>query len=58
MRCPICHQEVKPEATEHPFCSQRCRVRDLANWADGVYRVPVKEGESDSRNENSSRRNP
>lgn len=53
MRCPICHQEVSAEAVEYPFCSQRCRVRDLANWAEGVYRVPIKEGESASRSENS-----
>lgn len=42
MRCPICHKPVEAEAPELPFCSRRCRVQDLANWAEGVYRVPVK----------------
>jgi endogenous inhibitor of DNA gyrase (YacG/DUF329 family) len=23
-----------------PFCSERCRLQDLARWADGSYRVP------------------
>lgn len=57
MRCPICHVKVPAEAPEFPFCSQRCRTRDLANWAEGVYRVPVKDeapgrGEGEPDNEN------
>jgi endogenous inhibitor of DNA gyrase (YacG/DUF329 family) len=23
-----------------PFCSERCKLFDLANWVDGKYRVP------------------
>jgi endogenous inhibitor of DNA gyrase (YacG/DUF329 family) len=23
-----------------PFCSERCRLLDLASWIDGKYRVP------------------
>jgi uncharacterized protein len=23
-----------------PFCSERCKLQDLARWADGRYRVP------------------
>ncbi|HXE30432.1 MAG TPA: DNA gyrase inhibitor YacG [Terriglobales bacterium] len=42
MKCPICRQPVAEGEPEYPFCSQRCRVADLANWAQGVYRVPVK----------------
>jgi endogenous inhibitor of DNA gyrase (YacG/DUF329 family) len=26
-----------------PFCSEGCRIQDLARWADGSYRVPVKD---------------
>jgi uncharacterized protein len=22
-----------------PFCSERCKTRDLANWADESYRI-------------------
>jgi len=25
-----------------PFCSERCKLQDLARWADGTYRVPVE----------------
>jgi endogenous inhibitor of DNA gyrase (YacG/DUF329 family) len=23
-----------------PFCSKRCKIQDLARWADGSYGVP------------------
>ena len=23
-----------------PFCSKRCKLQDLARWADGTYAVP------------------
>ncbi len=23
-----------------PFCSERCKIQDLARWADGSYRAP------------------
>lgn len=52
MQCPICKQAVKAEDLEFPFCSRRCRTQDLANWREGVYRVPVREGDSNNRNEN------
>ncbi|MGH9482047.1 MAG: DNA gyrase inhibitor YacG [Terriglobales bacterium] len=38
--CPICGKPVLPADPEFPFCSQRCRIRDLANWAAGAYRIP------------------
>lgn len=36
--CPICK---KPRSEAHsPFCSQRCRDRDLARWFGDGYAVP------------------
>jgi endogenous inhibitor of DNA gyrase (YacG/DUF329 family) len=36
--CPLCGG---PETEEHrPFCSRRCRDRDLLNWLGDAYRVP------------------
>ncbi|WP_336985997.1 DNA gyrase inhibitor YacG [Altererythrobacter aquiaggeris] len=36
--CPICK---KVRTREHsPFCSQRCRDRDLAKWFGDGYAVP------------------
>jgi endogenous inhibitor of DNA gyrase (YacG/DUF329 family) len=25
-----------------PFCSERCKLQDLAKWIDGAYRVPAE----------------
>ena len=37
--CPICGD---PAVHDHrPFCSQRCRDRDLLNWMNEDYRAPV-----------------
>ena len=41
--CPRCGAQA-PYALENPwrpFCSERCRVIDLGNWASEAYRVPV-----------------
>jgi uncharacterized protein len=45
-RCPICKKEVAPANAEFPFCSERCRIIDLGNWASEKYRIP-----SDTRSE-------
>lgn len=37
-RCPICR---KPRSAEYaPFCSPRCRDRDLVNWLEEGYTLP------------------
>ncbi|MCP5385136.1 MAG: DNA gyrase inhibitor YacG [Sphingomonadaceae bacterium] len=36
--CPICK---KPRVEAHaPFCSNRCRDRDLSQWFNDGYTVP------------------
>jgi endogenous inhibitor of DNA gyrase (YacG/DUF329 family) len=42
MKCPICKKEVEPGGAHAPFCSERCRTIDLANWATGKYRIPTR----------------
>jgi endogenous inhibitor of DNA gyrase (YacG/DUF329 family) len=37
MQCPICHKEVDPDDVFMPFCSERCRILDLGNWASEKY---------------------
>ncbi|HUJ22887.1 MAG TPA: DNA gyrase inhibitor YacG [Bryobacteraceae bacterium] len=37
MNCPICRKEVARLDPEFPFCSERCRLIDLGNWASGKY---------------------
>ena len=36
-KCPICKKPVGPSDPEFPFCSERCRIIDLGNWASGKY---------------------
>jgi uncharacterized protein len=41
MKCPICKKkEVVLGDPEFPFCSERCRLIDLGNWASGKYAIP------------------
>jgi uncharacterized protein len=37
MICPICKRAVARTDPEFPFCSERCRVIDLGNWASEKY---------------------
>ena len=39
-KCPICKTETDSTIhAEFPFCSERCRERDLGNWATEKYVV-------------------
>ena len=36
--CPICKRPTDSEShAEFPFCSERCRLLDLGNWASEKY---------------------
>jgi uncharacterized protein len=51
MKCPICKKEVALGSPELPFCSERCRLIDLGNWASGKYAIPgapVKPSDKDA----------
>jgi endogenous inhibitor of DNA gyrase (YacG/DUF329 family) len=37
MKCPICQKQVQPSDPYMPFCSDRCRIIDLGNWASEKY---------------------
>lgn len=49
MKCPICKKQVPPEDDFFPFCSERCKIIDLGNWASEKYVIstPVQPEESD-----------
>ena len=56
MKCPICKKEVALGDPHMPFCSERCRIIDLGNWASGKYVIttPVAappEGEEEKEDE-------
>ena len=44
MKCPICKKEVRPDCASLPFCSERCKLIDLGNWASEKYVIstPMK----------------
>ena len=50
MKCPICKKSVAPGDDFFPFCSERCKIVDLGNWASEKYIIstPVQPEESDS----------
>ena len=37
MKCPICKKDVAFGSPLMPFCSERCRLIDLGNWASEKY---------------------
>jgi uncharacterized protein len=39
VRCPICKKEVAFDDPNMPFCSDRCRLIDLGNWATEQYTI-------------------
>ena len=56
MKCPICRKAVARDNPEFPFCSERCRILDLGNWASGKYVVSTplsqpEQGPEKTRNE-------
>jgi endogenous inhibitor of DNA gyrase (YacG/DUF329 family) len=39
-KCPICKTETDSAVhKDFPFCSERCRERDLGNWSSEKYVV-------------------
>jgi endogenous inhibitor of DNA gyrase (YacG/DUF329 family) len=42
LKCPICKKPTDSQSSpDFPFCSNRCRERDLGNWAIEKYKVSV-----------------
>ncbi len=42
IKCPQCRQPVVwQDNPDRPFCSERCRLIDLGQWADESYRIKV-----------------
>jgi uncharacterized protein len=44
LRCPICKKKVAFGAPNMPFCSDRCRLIDLGNWASEKYVISKPTG--------------
>ncbi|CAH1189952.1 DNA gyrase inhibitor YacG [Candidatus Nitrotoga sp. BS] len=47
--CPQCKKEVtwNNDSPYRPFCSERCKLIDLGQWASESYRIPQFESNSE-----------
>lgn len=45
VKCPTCGKPVKwePASKWRPFCSERCRLIDLGEWANESHRIKGEE---------------
>lgn len=45
VKCPTCKilTEYSPENEYRPFCSKRCRMIDLGEWADEGFSIAAEE---------------
>ena len=51
LRCPICKKTVPFDGPEMPFCGKRCRLLDIANWADERYAISTPTHQSEFEEE-------
>lgn len=44
VKCPTCEKEVawKKDNLYRPFCSERCKLIDLGEWASEGHKIPGK----------------
>jgi len=49
MQCPVCKKKVAFTSENMPFCSDRCRIIDLGDWASEkhVISTPMYHNEFD-----------
>jgi len=43
VKCPTCDRPVtwQAESLYRPFCTERCKLIDLGEWADGKRFIPA-----------------
>lgn len=51
--CPTCRKLLEYDVGNpwRPFCGERCKTRDIANWASDHYRIAGKEAVIDEHGE-------
>ena len=47
--CPTCSKKVvwSTENPDRPFCSSKCKLIDLGEWANESYAIPQQTSEED-----------
>lgn len=50
VNCPQCQIQVEWDSNNphRPFCSKRCQLIDLGEWASENHAIPVKEQQNDT----------
>jgi endogenous inhibitor of DNA gyrase (YacG/DUF329 family) len=45
LNCPQCKKTVlwSDDFPQRPFCSKRCQLIDLGDWANETFSIPVSE---------------
>lgn len=43
--CPTCKAPARTDQRWHPFCSERCKLLDLAAWFGERYTIAGERGE-------------
>lgn len=51
VKCPICKKDVSLDDPNMPFCSDRCRMIDLGNWASEKYVISTPVNRNDMEDE-------
>jgi len=51
VKCPICKKDVPLDDPNMPFCSDRCRIIDLGNWASEKYVISTPANRNDIEDE-------
>jgi endogenous inhibitor of DNA gyrase (YacG/DUF329 family) len=53
VKCPTCEKDVEwgEEAKNRPFCSDRCKLIDLGEWAAEGHAIPGKSAEEELMSE-------
>jgi uncharacterized protein len=54
--CPVCKAKVEwvPEQRFKPFCSERCKLIDLGDWATEAHKIPCEPFDLDSSDDDDS----
>lgn len=49
VKCPVCERAVPwvEQQLFRPFCSERCKLIDLGEWATESYKIPVEPSQDD-----------
>lgn len=57
VNCPQCGAAIAwtPDNAYRPFCSERCKLMDLGQWATDAYRIPQERPDEGQAEDGDSR---